>query len=195
MAPPPRPHPRSARRFRTRPGASSGILLGATTLPSVMLSRLIQLYRVLLADPNGREEYAYLEMQYWAVSVSCLSVLAFFVWHVRQSPSNGNSIASKYGSLLIILYPLAYLFHFLLKTDGDLLVMSNLVYLLCRGVAAVILIQHILEKFPSCSSFGEAILVSSGLFLYCGDMLAHTLSKMKFSVSSEAFIRAPGTRS
>uniref|UniRef100_A0A0E0G113 dolichol kinase n=1 Tax=Oryza nivara TaxID=4536 RepID=A0A0E0G113_ORYNI len=142
-----------------------------------MLSRLIQLYRVLLADPNGREEYAYLEMQYWAVSVSCLSVLAFFVWHVRQSPSNGNSIASKYGSLLIILYPLAYLFHFLLKTDGDLLVMSNLVYLLCRGVAAVILIQHILEKFPSCSSFGEAILVSSGLFLYCGDMLAHTLSK------------------
>uniref|UniRef100_A0A0D9YM77 dolichol kinase n=1 Tax=Oryza glumipatula TaxID=40148 RepID=A0A0D9YM77_9ORYZ len=116
-------------------------------------------------------------MQYWAVSVSCLSVLAFFVWHLRQSPSNGNSIASKYGSLLIILYPLAYLFHFLLKTDGDLLVMSNLVYLLCRGVAAVILIQHILEKFPSCSSFGEAILVSSGLFLYCGDMLAHTLSK------------------
>lgn len=39
----------------SRPGASSGILLGATTLPSVMLSRLIQLYRVLLADPNGRE--------------------------------------------------------------------------------------------------------------------------------------------
>uniref|UniRef100_A0A0D3F0N0 dolichol kinase n=1 Tax=Oryza barthii TaxID=65489 RepID=A0A0D3F0N0_9ORYZ len=183
------------RRFRTRPGASSGILLGATTLPSVMLSRLIQLYRVLLADPNGREEYAYLEMQYWAVSVSCLGMLAFFVWHLRQSPSNGNSIASKYGLLLIILYPLAYLFHLLLKTDGGLLVMSNLVYLLCHGVAAVILIQHILEKFPSCSSFGEAILVSSGLVLYCGDMLAHTLSKMEFSISSEAFIRAPGTRS
>ncbi|BAS76963.1 Os02g0146500 [Oryza sativa Japonica Group] len=142
------------RRFRTRPGASSGILLGATTLPSVMLSRLIQLYRVLLADPNGREEYAYLEMQYWAVSVSCLGMLSFFVWHLRQSPSNGNSIASKYGLLLIILYPLAYLFHLLLKTDGGLLVMSNLVYLLCHGVAAVILIQHILEKFPSCSSFG-----------------------------------------
>uniref|UniRef100_A0A0E0N9T2 dolichol kinase n=1 Tax=Oryza rufipogon TaxID=4529 RepID=A0A0E0N9T2_ORYRU len=141
------------RRFRTRPGASSGILLGATTLPSVMLSR------VLLADPNGREEYAYLEMQYWAVSVSCLGMLSFFVWHLRQSPSNGNSIASKYGLLLIILYPLAYLFHLLLKTDG-----------------------------------GEAILVSSGLVLYCGDMLAHTLSKMEFSVSSEAFIRAPGTR-
>uniref|UniRef100_A0A0D9VC66 dolichol kinase n=1 Tax=Leersia perrieri TaxID=77586 RepID=A0A0D9VC66_9ORYZ len=184
------------RRFRTRPGASSGILLGATTLPSVMLSRLIQLSRVLKADPNGHEEYAYVEMQYWAVSISCLSMLAFFVWHLRQSPNNGISNASKYGLVLIILYPLAYLFFFLLKTDGGLPAMSNLAYLLCHGVAAVILIQHILEKFPSCSSFGEATLVSSGLVLYCGDMLAHTLSKvMEFSMSSEAFIRTPGTQS
>ncbi|KAF0925132.1 hypothetical protein E2562_015413 [Oryza meyeriana var. granulata] len=183
------------RRFRTRPGASSGILLGATTLPSVMLSRLIQLSRVLLADPNGHEEYAYLEMQYWAVSISCLSVLAFFVWHLRQSPSNGISKASKYGLLLIILYPLAYLFYFLLTPDRSLSATSNLVYLLYHGVAAVILIQHILEKFPSCSSFGEAILVSGGLVLYCGDMLAQTLSKMEFSVSSKAFIHTPGTRS
>uniref|UniRef100_A0A0D9VC65 dolichol kinase n=1 Tax=Leersia perrieri TaxID=77586 RepID=A0A0D9VC65_9ORYZ len=222
------------RRFRTRPGASSGILLGATTLPSVMLSRLIQLSRVLKADPNGHEEYAYVEMQYWAVSISCLSMLAFFVWHLRQSPNNGISNASKYGLVLIILYPLAYLFFFLLKTDGGTCIfylhakmitpllfktwwelmrrkelqtnlgfvliglpaMSNLAYLLCHGVAAVILIQHILEKFPSCSSFGEATLVSSGLVLYCGDMLAHTLSKvMEFSMSSEAFIRTPGTQS
>uniref|UniRef100_A0A0D9VCH8 dolichol kinase n=1 Tax=Leersia perrieri TaxID=77586 RepID=A0A0D9VCH8_9ORYZ len=108
----------------TTPAASSGILFGATTLPSVMLSRLIQLSRVLKVDPNGHEVYAYLDMQYWA------------------SPNNGISNASKYGWLLIILYPLAYLFNFLLKADG-----------------------------------GEAILVSSGLVLYCGDMLSHTLSK------------------
>ncbi|KAF0925137.1 hypothetical protein E2562_015413 [Oryza meyeriana var. granulata] len=134
-------------------------------------------------------------MQYWAVSISCLSVLAFFVWHLRQSPSNGISKASKYGLLLIILYPLAYLFYFLLTPDRSLSATSNLVYLLYHGVAAVILIQHILEKFPSCSSFGEAILVSGGLVLYCGDMLAQTLSKMEFSVSSKAFIHTPGTRS
>ena len=35
-----------------------------------------------------------------------------------------------------------------------LMVMTNMVYMLCHGVAAVILIKHILEKFPSCSSFG-----------------------------------------
>jgi len=37
--------------------------------------------------------------------------------------------------------------------------------------------------------------VSSGLVLYFGDMLAHTLSKMDFSMSSKAFIHTPGTRS
>ncbi|XP_062218187.1 dolichol kinase EVAN-like isoform X2 [Phragmites australis] len=192
MAPLPPPPPASA---PSRPGASSGILLGATTLPSVMLSRLIQLSRVLPADSNGPEEITYLEMQYWAASISCLSVLAFFLWHLRQSPSNGISKYLKYGSLLIVSYLTAYFLSFLLKTDGGLMAMSNIVYLLCHGVAAVILIKHILEKFPSCSSFGEAVLVSSGLVLYFGDMLAHTLSKMKFSVISEAFIHMPGTRS
>ncbi|KQJ93298.1 hypothetical protein BRADI_3g03700v3 [Brachypodium distachyon] len=183
------------RRFRTRPGASSGILLGATTLPCVMLSRLIQLSRVLSADPNGQEDFAYLEMQYWAVSISCLSMLAFFLWHLRQPANNGISKTMKYGSLMVVLYLMTFFSLFVLKADGGLFMMTKNVYLLCHGMAAVILIQHILEKFPSCSSFGEAILVSSGLVLYFGDMLAHTLSKMEFSSSSEAFIHTPGTRS
>ncbi|CAN6230298.1 unnamed protein product [Urochloa humidicola] len=183
------------RRFRTRPGASSGILLGATTLPSVMLSRLIQQSRLLSADPNGPEEFQYLEMQYWAASISCLSVLVFFLLHLRQSPSKGISKYLKCGSLLVALYPMTYILYFLMKTDGGLTVAANMVYMLCHGVAAVILIKHILEKFPSCSSFGEALLVSSGLVLYFGDMLAHTLSKMDFIISSKALFHTPGTRS
>ncbi|KAM0898532.1 hypothetical protein ACQ4PT_021861 [Festuca glaucescens] len=182
------------RRFRTRPGASSGILLGATTLPCVMLARLIQLSRILPTDPNGPEEFAYLEMQYWAVSISCLSVLAFFFWHLCQSTNNGVSKTLKYGSLLVALYLMTFLV-FLLKTDGGLLRMGKNAYLLFHGVAAVILIKHILEKFPSCSSFGEALLVSTGLILYFGDMLAHTLSTIQFSASSEALIHTPGIRS
>lgn len=46
--------------FLCRPGASSGILLGAVTLPVVMLSRLIQLSRVLLeknVTPDGRASH------------------------------------------------------------------------------------------------------------------------------------------
>ncbi|XP_047091627.1 dolichol kinase EVAN-like isoform X3 [Lolium rigidum] len=179
--------------MRSRPGASSGILLGATTLPCVMLARLIQLLRILPTDPNGPQEFAYLEMQYWAVSISCLSVLVFFLWHLRQSANNGVSKTLKCGSLIVVLYVVTLLFS-ILKTDGGLLMAKN-GYLLVHGVAAVILMKHILEKFPSCSSFGEALLVSSGLALYFGDMLAHTLSKMEFSASSEALIHTPRTRS
>ncbi|OQU84356.1 hypothetical protein SORBI_3004G039300 [Sorghum bicolor] len=160
-----------------------------------MLSRLIQLSRLLPTDPNGPKEFAYLEMQYWAASISCLSVLALFLWHLRTSPSNGISKHLEYGSLLIVLYLMTFFLSFLLKTDGGLMVMTNMVYMLCHGAAAVILLKHILEKFPSCASFGEALLVSSGLILYFGDMLGHTLSKMEFSMSSKVFIHTPGTRS
>ncbi|GJN18983.1 hypothetical protein PR202_gb06207 [Eleusine coracana subsp. coracana] len=144
----------------TLPGASSGILLGAITLPSVMLSRIIQMSRILPAEPSRPEDLVYLEMQYWATSISCLSVIAFFLWHLRQSPSSGISKYLKYGSFLVVLYLMTYVLFFLLKT-GE----------------------------------GEALLVSSGLVLYFGDMLAHTLSKIKLSMSSEALIHTPGTRS
>lgn len=48
-------------RESSRPGASCGILLGASTLHCVMHARLIQPSRVLPTDLNGPEEFAYLE--------------------------------------------------------------------------------------------------------------------------------------
>ncbi|KAF2292176.1 hypothetical protein GH714_014782 [Hevea brasiliensis] len=36
---------------------------------------------------------------------------------------------------------------------------------------------HLLNTFPSCASIGEALLVTTGLVLYFGDMLACTISK------------------
>ncbi|RVW54212.1 Dolichol kinase EVAN [Vitis vinifera] len=39
--------------FKTRPGASSGIFLGAVTLPAVMISRLIQLSRAFSLHEVG----------------------------------------------------------------------------------------------------------------------------------------------
>ena len=63
-------------------------------------------------------EFVYLEMQYWAASISSLSVLAFFLWHyLRQSPSSEISKYVKYGSLLV-LYLMTYSMSFFLKTDG-----------------------------------------------------------------------------
>lgn len=48
-----------------RPGASSGILLGAVTLPSVVLSRLIQLSRAVESKDIGPQELDYLIVQFW----------------------------------------------------------------------------------------------------------------------------------
>ncbi|KAI3906889.1 hypothetical protein MKW98_004939, partial [Papaver atlanticum] len=46
-------------------GASSGILLGAVTLPSVVLSRLIQLSRAVESKDIGPQELDYLIVQFW----------------------------------------------------------------------------------------------------------------------------------
>ncbi|XP_042481230.1 dolichol kinase EVAN isoform X2 [Macadamia integrifolia] len=117
----------SLNRFRTRPGASSGILLGAVTLPAVMLSRLIQLSRALSTHNIGIE---------------------------------GFNVAVK------------------------------LLWVLCHGFAAVRLIQHILHTFPSCASIGEALLVTSGLVFYFGDMFACTLVKMDAYLTSSSLASA-----
>ncbi|KAF8396537.1 hypothetical protein HHK36_018161 [Tetracentron sinense] len=53
----------------------------------------------------------------------------------------------------------------------------KLLWVLSHGFAAVRLIQHILDTFPSCVSIGEALLVTAGIVLYFGDMLAYTLAK------------------
>ncbi|KAG1359665.1 putative dolichol kinase EVAN [Cocos nucifera] len=118
---------------KNSPGASSGILLGTVTLPTVMLSRLIQLSRALLTQDAGPES-----------------------WFIT----------------------------------------NNLLWLLCHGLATVFLIQHILHTFPSCASLGEALLVSSGLVLYFGDMLGQTLSKINsFLLPSKLNFISYGTRS
>ncbi|KAJ4785344.1 Dolichol kinase [Rhynchospora pubera] len=173
----------SLQRFKTRPGASSGILLGATTLPSVMLSRLIQVSRVLSVHQNGAEELAYLDMQYWTVSASCLGVLLFFLYLLATSRKRWCSPFSQCSRELsctyvcILLYMVNCYFCFTLKTDGGWFG-SKMLYLISYGAVTAILIQHILRKFPSCASIGEALLVSAGMVLYFGDMLAHTLAKL-----------------
>ncbi|KAF3319903.1 dolichol kinase [Carex littledalei] len=178
----------SLQRFKTRPGASSGILLGASTLPSVMLSRLIQISRVLSIHENGAEaELAYLEMQYWTVSACCLGVLVFFLYLQATSRKNWGSPFSLFTRemsctyLCVLLYMVTCYFCFKLKSDAGKMHCwfgSNIWYLISHGAATAVLIQHILQKFPSCSSIGEALLVSAGMVLCFGDMLTHTLAKV-----------------
>ncbi|XP_020113330.1 dolichol kinase EVAN isoform X1 [Ananas comosus] len=187
------------RRFRTRPGASSGILLGAVTLPTVMLSRLIQLSRALPRHDNGIEELSYLGMQYWNVSTSCFAVLIFLRFLLQHSPTNASSFCLRgcqalvYSSVSAVPYLVTC--YLAMKSNENWILRNNMLCLLCYGIATVMFIQHILRTFPSCASFGEALLVSSGLVLYFGDMLARTISKMDFLLlSSKRNVHVNGAR-
>uniref|UniRef100_A0A1D1XFZ3 dolichol kinase n=1 Tax=Anthurium amnicola TaxID=1678845 RepID=A0A1D1XFZ3_9ARAE len=186
--------PAAVDRFRTRLGASSGILLGAITLPTVMLSRLIQLSRLLSIHDVGPEEIQHLSMQYWAVGVSCFSVLVFLFLALRHSFNSSSYFhrgiiqEAKFGIFYIIIYVIACSMSLAMKSNEGSLVAVKMLWLLSHGLACVTLIQHILHTFPSCASVGEALLVSSGLAFYFGDLLTYTLAKIDpFLLLSESY--------
>ncbi|KAL3828484.1 hypothetical protein ACJIZ3_017286 [Penstemon smallii] len=167
--------------FTTRPGASSGTLLGAVTLPGLMVSRLIQVLRAVSLQEVGIEELEYLKLQYWAASTSCFTVLVFLCIICKCQGKGTNSvfkwneifyyifITLLVGFVLVSLYGKTY--------DGWRVALISL-WVLCHGFAAVKLIQIILHLFPACSSIGESLLVTTGLVIYLGDMLAYTVAKI-----------------
>ncbi|CAK7332249.1 unnamed protein product [Dovyalis caffra] len=126
-------------QFKARAGASSGILLGAVTLPTFMLSKLIQQSR--------------------ALSLHQIQAGALFFFY---SATGVHAI-------------------------------WKLLWVLFHGFTAVKLVQHLLNTFPSCASIGEALLVTVGLVLYFGDMLAYTIEKASAflckTVSSSLWIK------
>ncbi|KAJ9188805.1 hypothetical protein P3X46_000167 [Hevea brasiliensis] len=177
----------SISQFKTRPGASSGILLGAVTLSAVMLSKLIQLSRAFSFHEIESEELNYLAIQYWATYASCFSVLIFLCFVMRHSLDNAHSPphwswGAKFGLSCIVLSAAL----FILSGTG-MQTTLKLLWVLFHGFAAVKLVQHLLNTFPSCASIGEALLVTTGLVLYFGDMLACTISKLHgYLISSES---------
>ncbi|KAF5196245.1 Dolichol kinase evan [Thalictrum thalictroides] len=175
-------------QFKTRPGASSGILLGTVTLPAVMLSRLIQLSRAV-----QHSEIGYLILQYWAVSASCFGVLVFLRFTLRQLADGTKSLSipnvrnAAIGLSYVIFYAAICFFSLATNTPG-LHVALKLLWVFCHGMAAVKLILHIIHTFPSCASIGEALLVTAGLVLYVGDMLACTLVKIDVTLFSSKLV-------
>lgn len=174
-------------RFKTRPGVSSGILLGTVTLPTVMISRLIQLSRALSEHDIEPEEFGYMNMQYWASSLSCFGMLVF-LWAVMFYSVDKSSFLQlcsvqdpKFTLLYMVLYAVVCLTTLSTKFCCGFDVAMKFLLILCHGLASVTLIQHILHTFPSCASIGEALLVTGGLILYFGDMLALTLAKINIS--------------
>lgn len=181
--------------FKTRPGVSSGILLGAATLPGLMLSRLIQMLRGVSLNEVGISEVEYLQLQYWVASASCFSILVFLFLILRQkgsciqssgssadwSTSFSLSCVAFYGGLCCIAARSSFGWHMAL----------TLLWVVFHGFAARKLIQNILHRFPACASIGEALLVTAGLVIYFGDMFAYTVTKILGYVASPGFTSIP----
>ncbi|KAE8037782.1 hypothetical protein FH972_010344 [Carpinus fangiana] len=179
--------------LKTRPGASSGILLGAVTLPAVMLSKLIQLSRSLPLHEVATEELEYLTVQYWATSATSLGVLVFLyivISHATDNmgPRSRVSLDAKLSLSGIVLYSAVCSVSLATTSHTGFDTVLKLLWVLCHGLAAVKLIQHFLSTFPSCASIGEALLVTGGLVLYFGDMLACTIVKVIGFLSSSDLV-------
>ncbi|XP_041995476.1 dolichol kinase EVAN-like [Salvia splendens] len=178
--------------FRTRPGASSGVLLGAVTLPGLLVSKLVQTSRAITLEEVGIEEFEYLKSQYWAASSSCVAVLIFLsLVCLRQGKSKTSicSLSSRNqicSSICVIFFVGSGLVSLCGKLYGGWAPVLISLWVLGHGWAAVTLIQKILETFPACASIGESLLVTTGLVLYFGDMMAYTTSKISYLASSNA---------
>ncbi|KAL0369623.1 UNVERIFIED_CONTAM: Dolichol kinase EVAN [Sesamum angustifolium] len=184
-----------ANYFRTRPGASSGILLGAVTLPGVMVSRLIQSLRAFSLQEVGIEEIEYLKLQFWAVSAICFTVLVFLCIICRSQGKCSYSISSlsnldaKFSLICLTLLVELGLVSLSWKIYAGWPVALMTLWVLCHGFTAVKLIQRIIRTFPACASIGEALLVTTGLVVYFGDMLAYTAARIpSFLASSKGLL-------
>ncbi|CAK8536212.1 unnamed protein product [Lathyrus sativus] len=167
--------------LRTRPGASSGILLGAITLPSLILSKLIQSSRGFSLQLLQPQEIEYLTLQYWATSASVFSVLLFLALTIRRSHW-GLRFSFSFAFLQAVLSIAALL----TTSQIGLHPALKLSWVFFHGLASVKLIQHFMRTFPYCASIGEAFLVTAGIVLYFGDMLLLTIKKLcGLLVSSE----------
>ncbi|KAJ0240229.1 hypothetical protein HA466_0228850 [Hirschfeldia incana] len=169
--------------FTPRRGASSGILLGAVTLPSVMMSKLVQLTRAISLHQAEQDELAHVTMQYWAASASCCAILIYLSVVMSQGKKKNESSSSSVWLTRVsltgtVLYGAACFVSLSIISHTGLNTSLKMLWMLLHGLAAVKLIRHLLRTFPSCASIGEALLVTSGLVLYFGDFLACTIAKI-----------------
>ncbi|XP_058223299.1 dolichol kinase EVAN isoform X1 [Rhododendron vialii] len=171
-------------QFKTRRGASSGILLGAVTLPCLMISRLIQLLRALSLHEIGVQDLEYLRLQYWATFACGFNVLGFLGYRLWQLPNNIQPISVrttwdvKFIFSCLALCGTVYCVLFATKYHIGWSAALKLLWVLSQGLATVKLIQHVVHNFPFCASIGEALLVTGGLVIYFGDMFALTFAKI-----------------
>ncbi|CAM8938900.1 unnamed protein product [Rhodiola kirilowii] len=176
-------------------GASCGVLLGAITLAAVLASKLIQQSRGYLLREIELEEFEYLKLQYWATFSCCFSVVSFVASVSKDSSTSQKSLKQncwdeKLRFICLVLFTGLGSLSLITTHGWGLPASVKLIYVVCQGLAAVKVIQHIIYTFPSCASIGEALLVTSGLVHCFGDMVACTVAEICRRLISPGLVSA-----
>ncbi|XP_047316384.1 dolichol kinase EVAN-like isoform X1 [Impatiens glandulifera] len=149
-----------------------------------MISRLIQRSRAVSLHTLEVGELEHLRIQYWTASACCFSMLLFLAFVLLNVPETTRSISSRgiwgvqFGLCWLTLYAATCCVFSSAKPHVGSAICSELLWVLFQGFAAVKLLQHVLSTFPFCASAGEALLVTAGLTIYSGDMIALSLAKI-----------------
>eukprot|EP01018_Ginkgo_biloba_P035735 Gb_24202 [translate_table: standard] len=175
--------------LKPRPGSSSGIFLGTVTLPTVMLSRLIQLCRSISEQESEIPDSGNLRLQFWAACACSLGVL-FFLLCILCNASKGGLYHLPTQKMRFWMISMSFTISFGTVCSFSLMTMTQLGYLVSLAMGWLLLhalvsgtvLQYIIHTFPCCASIGEALLVTGGLVLYLADALAYTLAKANMHV-------------
>ncbi|KAK4492720.1 hypothetical protein RD792_003540 [Penstemon davidsonii] len=156
-----------------------------------MVSRLIQILRAVTLQQVEIEELEYLKLQYWAAFASCFTVLVLLHTICRHQEKStvicSTNWNSKFNFICIALLVGFGLVLLSRKSSDGLPVALMSLWVLFHGLAALKLFRKILYMFPACASIGESLLVTTGLVIYFGDMLAYTVAKIPgYFASSKA---------
>ncbi|KAJ7569812.1 hypothetical protein O6H91_01G095600 [Diphasiastrum complanatum] len=177
---------------QSRPGAASGIILGAITWPTVFAAHLLHCVRFVSNDETMLSGIKRVKGEFW-VSIAC-SIRFLYVMArelLTKSAVKGTTYTTE-GKVVAVdctnltlsnmkfVHGLALLLSFF-TLSSSLSGLSGALVVTC-GFFQVwgcdTLIYYIFSRFPACATPGEGILVAEGLTLYAGNAAFYGISKV-----------------
>lgn len=150
--------------LKPRSSMSSGILLGAVTVPTVLAARLLQHQRSSSSTEISQFATDRMKFEFWlavACSTSMLLYLVSFLW--KQKPSRWwlSSILESSCTTVLVLTTF-WRMSSVGATDGA-------VWAAVYIVGGKILFTRVLETFPHTGTVGEVMLAVQGIVLYAAN--------------------------
>lgn len=165
---------RQLQQLKPRSNASSGILLGAVTLPLVLSARLVQLSRSQASSAG----VARLKFEFWLALACSTSMLMLLISFLQKKHGVGSWRCSAFleysnVAVLILLTPG-------LPSSTSWIGLWAAVYI----VGGKALFSYVLRTFPFSGTVGEVMLVVEGIVLYGANAAARSIPR-SLSVSTD----------